>query len=111
MGAGAAHPQRAGEAVKRGAGLIFGSAPFFLATHPSKNLKHAEDHTKKPTFQSTVRLVAERYELPDDEVEAELKRMINEGVVYSVSERSHWDYKVMLNILKVNWALAEQNAT
>ena len=74
-----------------------------------KNLKYAEAHTKSPTFQATVRLVAERYNLPDDAVEAELRLMINEGVVYTVSERSRWDYTVMLNILKVNWNLAGQS--
>jgi len=76
-----------------------------------KNLKHAEDHTKSPTFNSTVQRVAEHYNLPDDAVEAELKRMIAEGVVYTVSERSRWDYTVMLNILKVNWELAGQAST
>lgn len=73
-----------------------------------KNLKYVENHTKSATFTQTVRIVAENYYLPDDTVEAELKRMIEEGIVYSVSERSRWDYKVMLNILKVNWDLVEK---
>lgn len=73
-----------------------------------KNLKYAEKHTKSSTFTQTVRIVAENYNLPDDTVEAELRRMIDDGLVYSVSERSRWDYKVMLNILKVNWGLVEE---
>lgn len=74
-----------------------------------KNLKYAQEHSKSPTFQPTVRRVAAYYDLQEDLVEAELKRMIDEGLVYTVSKRSPWDYTVMLNVLKVNWNLVNQS--
>lgn len=73
-----------------------------------KNLKYAEDHTKSPMFRHTVRIVSEDYNFDADIVETELRRMIEEGVVYSVPTRSRRDYKIILNILKVNWALADR---
>lgn len=70
-----------------------------------KNLKYAQTHTKSPTFRPTVRLVAEHYDLYEDAVEAELRLLLGEGIVYTMPERSRRDYTVMLNVLKVRWDL------
>lgn len=71
-----------------------------------KNLKYAEEHTISPTFLNTVRYVAEFYDFPEDLVTSELRLMLDEGVVQTFAERSRWDFTTMLNILKVNWELA-----
>lgn len=71
------------------------------------NLRYAEAHTKSPMFRQTVRIVSEYHNLDDDLVESELRKLIGEGIVYTVPQRSRRDYRVMLNILKVNWELAE----
>jgi len=68
-----------------------------------RNLRYAEDHTKSPTFRTTVRLVADYYELPEDTVAAELRLMMEEGLVYTVPERSRRNYTLLLNVLHVRW--------
>lgn len=73
-----------------------------------KNLRYAESHTKAPTFKATVRLVAEHYDLPEDAVEAELRLMLEEGLIYTLPERSRRDYTVMLNVLHVKWDLVDK---
>lgn len=73
-----------------------------------KNLRYAESHTKAPTFRATVRLVAEHYNLPEDAVEAELRLMMEEGLIYTLPERSRRDYTVMLNVLHVKWDLVDE---
>lgn len=70
-----------------------------------KNLKYAETHSKSPTFKPTVRLTAEHYNLYEDAVEAELRLLLQEGIVYTMPERSRRDYTIMLNVLKVRWDL------
>lgn len=68
-----------------------------------RNLRYAETHTKSPTFRMTVRIVAEHYALPEDAVEAELRLMMEEGLVYTVPERSRRNYTLLLNVLHVKW--------
>lgn len=73
-----------------------------------KNLHYAETHTKSPTFRMTVRMVADRYALPEDAVEAELRLMMDEGLVYTVPERSRRNYTLLLNVLHVKWDQVEE---
>lgn len=73
-----------------------------------KNLQYAESHTKSPTFQTTVRMVADHYALPEDTVTAELRLMIAEGLVYTVPERSRRNYTLILNVLHVRWELIKE---
>ena len=68
-----------------------------------RNLHYAETHTKSPTFRMTVRMVADHYALPEDTVEAELRLMMEEGLVYTVPERSRRNYTLLLNVLHVKW--------
>lgn len=68
-----------------------------------RNLRYAETHTKSPTFRMTVRMVADHYALPEDTVEAELRLMMEEGLVYTVPERSRRNYTLLLNVLHVKW--------
>lgn len=72
-----------------------------------RNLKYAHTHSKSATFRPTVRLVAEHYDLYEDAVEAELRLLLDEGIVYTMPERSRRDYTIMLNVLKVRWNLVE----
>lgn len=67
------------------------------------NLKYAEEHAKTPTFHPTIRLVSEHYNLDEDLVESELRRMLGDGTIYTVPTRSRRDYTSMINVLKVNW--------
>ncbi|MDL2232020.1 NYN domain-containing protein [Ruminococcaceae bacterium OttesenSCG-928-L11] len=84
--------------------LPFGNEPYQECRAAIlSNLKYAEAHTKSATFRPTVRLVAEHYNLPEDAVEAELRLLIDEGIIYTVPERSRRDYTIMLNVLKVQW--------
>ena len=84
--------------------LPFSTEPYQeCRTAILKNLRYAESHTKSPTFRATVRKVSEHYDLPEDAVEAELKLMIEEGIVYTLPERSRRNYTVMLNVLHVKW--------
>lgn len=88
--------------------LPFSAEPHFECRRAIlKNLKYAQTHSKSPTFRPTVRLVAEHYALYEDAVEAELRLLLEEGIVYTMPERSRRDYTVMLNILKVRWDLVE----
>ena len=41
--------------------------------------------------------------LGEDAVEAELKLMLEEGLLYTLPERSRRNYTVMLNVLHVKW--------
>lgn len=84
--------------------LPFSNEPFQeCRTAILKNLRYAETHTKSPTFRATVRMVSEHYDLPEDAVEAELKLMLEEGILYTLPERSRRNYTVMLNVLHVKW--------
>lgn len=51
----------------------------------------------------TIRMVADHYTLPEDTVEAELRLMMEEGLVYTVPERSRRNYMLLLNVLHVKW--------
>lgn len=89
--------------------LPFSNEPYEdCRTAILSNLDYAEKHTKAPTFRRTVRHVAEHYELPEDAVEAELRLMLEEGIVYTLPERSRRDYTVILNVLHVRWERLEE---
>lgn len=72
-----------------------------------KNIKYAADHSRSPTFRATVRLVSDYYGLPEDAVTAELRLLLDEGIVYTMPERSRRDYTIMLNILHINWSMID----
>ena len=89
--------------------LPFSNEPFQeCRTAILKNLQYAESHTKAPTFKATVRKVSEYYDLPEDAVEAELKLMLEEGLLYTLPERSRRNYTVMLNVLHVKWEKVDE---
>ena len=89
--------------------LPFSNEPFQeCRTAILKNLRYAESHTKSPTFRATVRMVSEHYNLPEDAVEAELKLMLEEGILYTLPERSRRNYTVMLNVLHVKWEKVDE---
>ena len=53
-------------------------------------------------------MVSEHYNLPEDAVEAELKLMLEEGILYTLPERSRRNYTVMLNVLHVKWEKVDE---
>lgn len=88
--------------------LPFSNEPYEACrTAILKNLRYAESHTKSPTFRPTVRLVAEHYDLQEDAVEAELRRMLDEGLIYTVPERSRRNYTMIINVLHEKWELTK----